>query len=596
MQAQAIELSDGMRALVKRLAHVQKESRDKAVQKLKIFLASRRSESTSELDFLKIWKGLYYCMWMSDKTPIQQELATEIAQLVHILNDAILVALWLRTFHMTMRREWHMIDKYRLDKYYSLMRFVEHEAFTFVKKSKYDEDSVAVITEHIDLHFAGHVNSKRQGTGVVLHFVECFLIEMYKSIGSSVTTEQFEDVFLPLLRGYSRTESMERALLERTETAVFDAIGEEYWFCDCNGTKKSSSSENEEETTEEDSKEERSIFRKVHLARITAHVWAEASGTNTVQSRRKVLYAFHKRLKRLLKQSGTHYVVTLAPLALNEEDTTEQLPPLDEKDEKDAKFEKLKQAFLKRQAFENEANAAPPPRSDVYVVPMNIGDDDDSDTFSDIEEVPPLDDEEDEFNDSTDTLFLNNSLNDSIDTQKMDLSDDDDDDNDSDSSDGDGWESDTVRGDHGPAFPPGWNDTKKNNKKESKQKNKNQEEEDPLPEMSPVSKKRRVRLSMENNEFKSYNNSIRDLKKRKFKSASESPQPIGGILKSKEDRRHSIEKGNGKYNNKKNKGRGGKIKQEMQFNFASNGYGGSGGSGGNSNNNKGKKKKKKRKR
>ena len=81
-----------------------------------------------------------------------------------------------------------------------------------------------------------------------------------------------------------------------------DAIGEEYWFCDCNGTKKSSSSENEEETTEEDSKEERSIFRKVHLARITAHVWAEASGINTVQSRRKVLYAFHKRLKRLLKQ------------------------------------------------------------------------------------------------------------------------------------------------------------------------------------------------------------------------------------------------------------------------------------------------------
>ena len=69
------------------------------------------------------------------------------------------------------------------------------------------------------------------------------------SIGSSVTTEQFEDVFLPLLRGYSRTESMERALLERTETAVFDAIGEEYWFCDCNGTKKSSSSENDEETT-----------------------------------------------------------------------------------------------------------------------------------------------------------------------------------------------------------------------------------------------------------------------------------------------------------------------------------------------------------
>jgi ribosomal RNA-processing protein 1 len=313
-----------MRALVKKLGHVAKESRDKAVQKLKIFLASRRGPSTTELDFLKLWKGLFYCMWMSDKTPIQQELATELAQLVHIFADATLVALWLRTFHLTMRREWHMIDKYRLDKYYSLMRYVEHEAVVYLRKTNYQEDNVLAISDHIALHFTGHEASKRQGTGVVLHFVEVFLSEVYKAVGSSVTTTQFEQLFLPILHGYSQTASMERALARRTETAVFDAFGDEFWFRDCDGTKlNSESSEDLDADTDNVDDDNKMIFRKVKLAKIAAHVWHAASGPDCMQSRRKVLYAFHKRLKRLLKQHGTHYAITVAPL-LNAEDTEEQ--------------------------------------------------------------------------------------------------------------------------------------------------------------------------------------------------------------------------------------------------------------------------------
>ena len=78
---------------------------------------------------------------------------------------------------------------------------------------------------------------------------------------------------------------------------------------------------------------------------------------------------------------------------------------------------------------------------------------------------------------------------------------------------------------------------------------------------------------MENNKSKAHANSIRDLKRRKLKSASELPasSPNGGILKSEVDRRHSIEKD---FNSKKNRALRKKAQQqEVQYNFSSNGYG-----------------------
>ena len=52
-----------------RLAHTEKVVRDKAVANLSAFLASR--EEMSELELLKIWKGLFYCMWMCPKMAVQ---------------------------------------------------------------------------------------------------------------------------------------------------------------------------------------------------------------------------------------------------------------------------------------------------------------------------------------------------------------------------------------------------------------------------------------------------------------------------------------------------------------------------------------------
>lgn len=45
--------------LARTLAHVKKPVRDKGVQYVRVWLLKR--QTVSELDLLKLWKGLFYC-------------------------------------------------------------------------------------------------------------------------------------------------------------------------------------------------------------------------------------------------------------------------------------------------------------------------------------------------------------------------------------------------------------------------------------------------------------------------------------------------------------------------------------------------------
>ena len=53
-----------------KLAHTEKSIRDSTVKSLAAWLGARKQ--MSEIELMKVWKGLFYCMWMSDKVPVQQ--------------------------------------------------------------------------------------------------------------------------------------------------------------------------------------------------------------------------------------------------------------------------------------------------------------------------------------------------------------------------------------------------------------------------------------------------------------------------------------------------------------------------------------------
>lgn len=88
---------------------------------------------------MKLWKGFFYCFWLSDSSDNQIKLADLISGLVQKLpadnkNDFSEsgAALFLRSFWDTMGREWPKLDHLRLNKYYYLMKSVLYQSFQLI--------------------------------------------------------------------------------------------------------------------------------------------------------------------------------------------------------------------------------------------------------------------------------------------------------------------------------------------------------------------------------------------------------------------------------------------------------------------------------
>ena len=122
------------------LASTEKRVRDRAIRSLAAFVLMRAQEgglSMSPAELSKLWKGLFYCFWMSDKPLVQQQLAQELSELVLMvagidtrsdeaqvasLRHALAALDFYQGFWHTMQAEWLGVDKFRIDKYYLLMR------------------------------------------------------------------------------------------------------------------------------------------------------------------------------------------------------------------------------------------------------------------------------------------------------------------------------------------------------------------------------------------------------------------------------------------------------------------------------------------
>ena len=105
-----------MPSVSRQIAHSDKSVRDGALEAIKQHLQSN-GDAMSDLEMLKLWKGLFYCFWMSDKPQIQEHLALQLADLTmkHPLR-------YIQAFWDIVGLEWFKVDGLRLDKFYMLFR------------------------------------------------------------------------------------------------------------------------------------------------------------------------------------------------------------------------------------------------------------------------------------------------------------------------------------------------------------------------------------------------------------------------------------------------------------------------------------------
>ncbi|KAF2966338.1 hypothetical protein GQX73_g7214 [Xylaria multiplex] len=124
--------NDSNMPFIRNLASSDRKTRTSALESLRTFLsASATASRLTHLDNLKLWKGLYYSLWMCDRPIPQQNLCAELAGLIDVLPDDA-VTPWLAAFWETVGREWTSIDVYRLEKFLLLVRRVLGASLSWV--------------------------------------------------------------------------------------------------------------------------------------------------------------------------------------------------------------------------------------------------------------------------------------------------------------------------------------------------------------------------------------------------------------------------------------------------------------------------------
>lgn len=163
--------------LVKQLAANDRATREKAVLSLRTYLLNRPTIAYPEL--LKLWKGLFYCMWLCDRPKPQQRLAQDLAGLVDVLKRETFVP-FVEAFFETMKREWRGIDVLRMNKFLYLVRCIVGRAWTYLGRKGWED--AELLRRYLDALRKTPLEPRdgRIPNGLRYHLIDIYLDELDK--------------------------------------------------------------------------------------------------------------------------------------------------------------------------------------------------------------------------------------------------------------------------------------------------------------------------------------------------------------------------------------------------------------------------------
>ncbi|KAK9863935.1 hypothetical protein WJX84_009101 [Apatococcus fuscideae] len=219
--------SAGDSKFARALGSVDVQTRNQGLQALATWLSRR--EAVSEAEMSKIWKGLFYCFWHSDKQPVQKHLAERLAEILGTLQPEVAI-MYFRMFLKTMQREWFGIDRLRLDKFMLLVRCFLRQAAARLCASNWDTSTVeaqaACLSEEV-LGKGGSATNLAAGLGY--HLADVFLLETMaacedcgKMAGGRPSHEGLQAWLEPFCQ--TLAASNRAAFLPRLQDGVFDKL------------------------------------------------------------------------------------------------------------------------------------------------------------------------------------------------------------------------------------------------------------------------------------------------------------------------------------------------------------------------------------
>ncbi|XP_038219940.1 ribosomal RNA processing protein 1 homolog [Zerene cesonia] len=204
----------------KLLSGNEKKSRDRVLKTLKKWLLNCFSKDYvfKEDDFIRVWKGLFYAVWMSDKPLVQEDLCESISQILDLFpkeqfDNAIMMT---KVGFKVLAMEWYGIDQHRIDKFMMLVRRYLRGSFRCLLRTDWDLDSCKKYADMLSSE-DGLLALKtpfyaRNALSLILHIIDCYLEELSKISRGKISDESLLELIDPFLRHVCNGESQEVSL------------------------------------------------------------------------------------------------------------------------------------------------------------------------------------------------------------------------------------------------------------------------------------------------------------------------------------------------------------------------------------------------
>ncbi|XP_063392281.1 ribosomal RNA processing protein 1 homolog [Cydia fagiglandana] len=185
----------------------EKKTRDRVLRALKKWLVNcfEKNYEFKEDDFTRVWKGLFYAVWMSDKPLVQEDLCESIAGILDLfpteqLPSAMLLA---KAGFKMLATEWFGIDQHRIDKFLMLVRRYLRGALRCVHRSGWTEDACNQFANML-AGKDGLLSLKtplyaRNANSLVIHIADCYLEEISKVSSGEISPESLVILLRPFI-------------------------------------------------------------------------------------------------------------------------------------------------------------------------------------------------------------------------------------------------------------------------------------------------------------------------------------------------------------------------------------------------------------
>ncbi|MCL7022430.1 hypothetical protein MKW94_003223 [Papaver nudicaule] len=302
-----------VKKIIQHLASCSKSTRDKAIKLLKSWFPSQPEVSDEQMR--KIWKGLFYCIWHSDKQQVQLELINNLSSLLVTFDDLNLSVQYFEVFLITMRREWSGIDYLRLDKFYLLIRKFMHQFFNLLKKNRWDLELLERLMDVLEVKTLFSADGY-PAHGVNYHISEIFFEEL--KVFMPVKLDTFEVMMKPFLLVLKN--SNDKILLTKIRTSMFEVLLK-------NGKKLLELKKSG--ITPETVVAEVELFGTIALTfGLSGKLFALGSSEDCLQGNRKVLFGLHESFEKLEKELANSKVKIGEPVVKGGVDDDEEIPDL----------------------------------------------------------------------------------------------------------------------------------------------------------------------------------------------------------------------------------------------------------------------------